>query len=155
MVSKLYGMTFGSYSAKLEELKEKYKTKPNDSSKTQEYESAYVFYDKGKKGIKGNAFREKIYADKFNNPKYANAVIFEGDLMFGTMSKEKENFDTFDYIQAKDEYAVDINGNGIVDDNEVFEGQLDTDAYKKAKNQGNLKKYEVFLKEYIYEWLNK
>ena len=153
MVIELYGMTFGSYNSKIDEAKKKYNVEPNDESK--KYESSYTFFGKEHNGIKGSAFREKIKLDIFNNPQYANAAIFEGDLMFGTMSKEKEGLDTFDYIQAKDEYAIDIDGNGVVDDNEVFEGQLDIDAYKKAKNQGSLKKYEIYKKEYIYDWLNK
>ena len=52
MVSELYGKSFCSYNAKIDEFKVKYNTKPDDSLKKDEYESAYIFFDKKQGGIK-------------------------------------------------------------------------------------------------------
>lgn len=153
MVSELYGMSFGSYNSKITEAKEKYDVRTNDYSKKDEYESSYTFFNKGQGGREGNAFREKIKTDYYGNNKFSNAVIFEGDLMYGTMSDKQEGLDTFDYIQAGNEYAVDLNGNGTVDENEIFEGQLDRFSYQKAKNDGYLRKYTEYQKQYHYDWL--
>ena len=153
MVSELNGMSFGSYNAKIDEFKGKYNTKPDDSLKKDEYESAYIFFDKGQGGIEGNAFREKIKTDHYGNNKFSNAVIFEGDLMYGTMSKEEAGLNKFDYIQGRSEYAIDFNGNNKVDADEVFEGQIDRFSYQQAKNDGDLRKYTEYQKQYHHDWL--
>ncbi len=154
MGSELYGMEFGSYNAKIEEFKVKYNAKPNNSSKKDEYESAYTFFGKGQSRVKGNAFREKIKTDHYGNNKFSCAIIFEGNLMYCTISKEESGLNKFDYIQGESEYAIDFNGNNKVDKDEVFSGTMDRFSYEQAKSDGDLRKYTEYQKQYHYDWVD-
>lgn len=68
--------------------------------------------------------------------------------MYGTYSKDEVELDTFDFIQAKDKYAIGLDGNGIVGNDEIFSGKLYKDVYQAAKNNNELDKYREYLDKY-------
>ena len=139
------GMKFGSYDQMTEKLKRKYDTESRTTN--EKLQSEYLFTSK-KKSIVGNAYREALAFDSYGNSKFVDAVLFYNDYQYGVTAKEWNKLNDFDYIQGKSEHAVDINGNGIVDDGEIFKDNLDRDAYKKAKESGDIKNYQKFLYEF-------
>ena len=147
---------FGSYSGKIAEMADKYIQKPGDNRK-KDYQSQYVFFNPETKGIAGNSFKERIKCDEYNHPKFANAVVFEGDYIYGTSARDDIGLDKFDFIQkGNSQFALDLNDNGKVDDGEVFEGKLDFDIYRRTKeNSEPLKNYFENLKIFKPNWLKK
>ena len=141
---------FGSYSSKIEEMSGKYNAKPIDNPKNNN-QSEYVFFDREGSNV-GHAYRENIKYDGYNQPLNADAVVFDGDIMFGTTANDEAGLDKFDYIvKGNSQYAIDLNGNGIVDeDSELFNGKFDINIYRKAKADGKLSQYKQYLNIYKY-----
>ena len=142
-------MAFGSYNESVNEYKEKYSVYKSQNRKTNEnLESEFVFCEKGSRRVVANAYREKIEYAKSGIPRNASAIFFKNGLMYGTSSNDASKLDKFDFIQAKDKYAVDLNGNGTVESNEIFSGRLNRSAYEDAKNNGKLEKYKEYDENY-------
>ncbi len=145
------GMAFGRYDEMVQELSKTCNTEKKSYSEKTDYESEYVFKDK-KTGNFKNGFRENIRKSAQSTPLFSNSVIFNGEYQHGTTANNAEELNVFDYIQTKDssQFALDINGDGIVNENEIFKGKLDYFVYKRAKESGNLANYNNFLNIYKY-----
>ena len=148
MSGDLLNLQFGSYNGMVSEFKRNYDFKANDNK-----ESAFTIYEKGTKKVAGNGYRENITYSEYSQPQYADAIIFKGKYTYGTSAKNEEGLDKFDFIIGKNEYAIDINGNGKVDSDEIFSGKFDRYSYRKAKEEGDLKKYKQIYEQYKYNWL--
>ena len=142
------GMDFGSYKQMTDKLKRKYNTKSTGDNK-KNIETEYLFLNKGKnKGVVGNAYREALQFSEYGVSKYVNAVLFYKDYQYGTRANEWEALDKFDYVQGTSQYAIDFNGNNKVDEGEIFDGKLNYDAYRFAKESGDLNNYKKFDEKY-------
>ena len=146
------GMEFGSYDSKIKDIGSQYDVQFRDKSE-QGLSSECIFRDRTNGGISGSAYKEKITYDEHGRSRYGSAVLFFGGYQYTTSSNKEDGLDKFDYIQTKNQYALDINGNGKVDDGEVFEGQINREAYKAAKDDGDLSKYQQYKKQFTYDWL--
>lgn len=147
------GMQFGTYDGRIEAFKQYCDLKPSAKNESENYESKYTFFKRGTKEIMGNCYRENIELSEYSQPKFADAVMFTDNYQFGTSAKDKESLNVFDYVIGKDKYAIDLNSNGKVDENEIFSGKFDSYAYKKAKDSGDLNNYSKYLEVYSYKWL--
>ena len=98
----------------------------------------------------GNAYRDALKFNEYGESLFVNAVLFQNGYQYGISDKTWEKLNNFDYIQGKTQHAIDLNGNGTVDNNEIFEGEIDRLAYKKAKDFGDLNKYQKYRNEYEY-----
>ena len=146
------GMEFGKYNTMTSNMRKQYDTKENIGNKN--LESEYIFYEPETKRIAGNAYREKINHTENGISEFADAVVFTDCFQYGTSAKSEEGLDKFDYIQAKTQYAIDLNSNGKVDENEIFSGIIDLHSYRTAKQNNKLENYEQYRNKY-YNWLKK
>ena len=143
------GMSFGTYDGMIEELKGNCITDKKDYSAQTDYESEYVFRDKYT-GIFKNGYRENIRHNDKGVSLFSNSVIFNGEYQHGTTAKTEKDLNKFDYIQGESQFALDIDGDGKVNENEIFDGKIDYHIYKKAKESGSLGNYQSLLKTYKY-----
>lgn len=148
MAGELLGLQFGTYSGVLNELKQKYDVRFKSNSQQKDNRSEFTLYEKNTNRSKGNGYKGGICFDEYNQPKYTDAVIFKDGYQYGTSAKDEKNLDVFDYIVGKDEYAIDLNGDNKVEKGEIFNGQFDVYAYRKAKASGDLKNYTQYLKAF-------
>ena len=144
------GMEFGSYNAKINSLSQDSIVNCNDKSEKKGFESECIFRDAETKSIRGNAFKEKIPYNEYGQPEYCKAAMFLDEYEYGTVANSSEKLDKFDYINTENAYALDFNGNGKVDEGEVFNGKLDRTAYRQAKIDGDLSKYLQYKNKFIY-----
>lgn len=153
MAGELLGLQFGTYSGMVKDLKKNYKIVPDSNAKLKRNQHEFTFFHKNTGKIAGNGFKGLIEYNEYSVPQYTNSVIFKGNLQYGTIANTEESLDKFDYIQNNNwkEYAIDLNGNGKVDNNEIFSGIISTDAYIKAKKDGDLSKYNNYIKQYNYD----
>ena len=126
-------MSFSTYDDMVSDLSQKYNRQPVSKPDTKRNEAECLFIDREIGNIKAHAFRENMQFTRFGTPKYANAVIFNNNLQYGTCSKTRAGLNVFDYIQGKTQYALDLNGNNKVDEDEIFDGKLDRYVYKKGR----------------------
>lgn len=148
MAGELLGLQFGTYTGMIREIGNNYDIKFATQSKQKGNQNEFKYYDKNTNHIRGNGYKEAISFSEYNQPLYADSVIFKNGLQYGTSSKDNKKLDTFDYIVDKDKFAIDLNGNGKVDANEIFAGKFDQYVYKKAKDSGDLSNYNKYLKDY-------
>ena len=144
------GMEYGSYSDKMLSIEQNCIASCNDNPSKKGLESECIFRDAATKSLRGNSFREKISYNEYGQPKFSNATLFIDDYEYGVSSRSAESLDKFDYIQTEKSYALDLNGNGKVDDGEIFSGKLDRYAYKQAKDDGDLNKYIQYKNKFTY-----
>ena len=147
------GMKFGTYDGMLETFKQSCDVKQQTNRAQENNESKYTFFKKGTNNVMGNCYRENIELSEYSQPKYADAVLFTNNYQYGTSAKDKKSLNIFDYVVGKDKFALDLNGNGEVDENEIFSGKFDSYAYKKAKDSGDLNNYSKYIEVYSYKWL--
>lgn len=145
MAGELSGLQFGTYTGMISDLKKTYDVRPVQNPEQNGNQHEFRFWDKNTDKIRGNGFKEIIEFSEHKQPKYANAVIFKDGLQYGTKAKDEKGLNIFDYIAGKNEYAIDLNGNGKVDNNEIFSGKIDLYAYKQAKESGDLNNYSEYL----------
>lgn len=143
------GMKFGSYSNKIKDLSSQYVKHNRDVANDKFMESACVFTEPEGR-VRANAYREKIFQNEYGQAMYSDAVIFADGLRYGTSAKTEEGLDKFDYIAGKKQYAIDLNANGIVDNGEIFDGSFDRYSYQKAKDDGDLNKYQQYVDYFTY-----
>ncbi len=134
------GMDFGSYNQMTEKMKRKYKTDSRTDNKT--LESEYLFFKHDKKQVVGNAYREALQFNEYGESKLVNAVLFQKGLQYGTSDDTWEKLNKFDYIQGNSQYAIDLNKNGKVDKEEIFDGRINWYSYKKCKQEGSFDNYQ-------------
>ena len=138
------GMSFGTYDATVESRSNKYHNGFDaDDSCRRHIQSSYKFKDLVTGEIKATALRD--YGSKGY---YCFASFSEGSYTWGTTALADKNgllLNKFDFIETGSQHAVDLNGNGKVDDGEIFSGRLNNDAYNKAKESGDLKNYVDYI----------
>jgi hypothetical protein len=156
MAGELSGLSFGTYDGMVKDLKKDYRLVPDQNAKLKGNKHGFNLFDKEGR-VAGNGFKGNIKNNEYSVPQYTNAVIFRGNLQYGTSANNEEDLNKFDYISNNNgkEYAIDLNGNGKVDDNEIFSGRIDFSAYLHAKKDGDLNKYKDYLEQHNYGFLKK
>jgi len=140
------GLSFGSYSDKVNNYKNEYTVKFDQNAKQDGNKSKFTLFKKGTLIPVGNGYKELIRYSEYSQPQYVNSIIFKGNLQYGGYGKSDKQLDKFDYIvnEKKNQFAIDLNGNNKVDENEIFSGQFDIDAYRSSKKDGDLNKYKYY-----------
>ena len=119
------GDKFGTYSGMINDFSKKYRPVPGKNAEAEGLQSKYNFFDKENGMIKANGSKEKIRYTDYNTPRYANSVIFHNGFTFGTSAKDEAGLDTFDYVLGKNQFALDYDGDGEVDNDEIIDGKFD------------------------------
>lgn len=142
------GMKFGTYNGTVDAYEKKYSSE-YDRNATNLEEERIIFKKRGTDDIVAGAQRTKYRKNKSGVPNCHSAFMHVGSYLFGTMEKSSDFklLNVFDYVEGRNMHAVDLNNNHVVDSNEIFEGQINYDAYLKAKTEGDLKKYPLYNKQ--------
>ena len=148
------GMKFGNYKGTIN-LFEKSCTRTSQSqryyceaSKREYTQRSDTYRDLLKNNIRAVAeYTEEPDFYKGKSVDRVSRYLKMGSYLFGSTNLKNEEINNYDYIKSykSNQHAVDLNGNGLVDNDEIFSGELDTDAYDKAKQEdGTLKNYSQY-----------